>query len=271
MSNKNSVYRFSSLNVKTCLNPLFQETEARINLLREQSRRKYDGRDKTVEIASKPEVLEHVNFFKDIEDGKIDYNKPNAEHEAEKKEEKEKYEKQIGYLTYLGQDTNEATGKKNWYDELPLRVTDAEPSKEIQEKKKLLHDPLVDVRRYLSIMGSSSSGDTRVKSETSRKRELTSDDEISSKKHKKHKKKSKKCKYDKREKKPDVDIERLRAKRLLREQSEKFKTEALLAKMRGDPLPIVKKEVSTPVIKQKYNSQFCPEIARQNAERTPRH
>ncbi|XP_015115364.1 leukocyte receptor cluster member 1 [Diachasma alloeum] len=251
------------------------ETEARINLLREKSRRKYDGRDKTTtESTSKnPEVLEHVNFFKDIEDGKIDYNKPNVEHEAEKKEEREKYEKQIGYLTYLGQDTNEATGKKNWY-ELPRRLTDAEPSKEVQEKKKSLHDPLVDVRRYLSIMGCSSSrGDTGVSCEASKKRKLEADgssDEGTSKKNKKRRKKSKKCKYDKREK-PDVDLERLRAKRLLREQSEKLKTEALLAKVRGEPLPVVKSEESRPTIRQKYNSQFCPEIARQNAERTPRH
>ncbi|XP_063977955.1 leukocyte receptor cluster member 1 homolog [Diachasmimorpha longicaudata] len=253
------------------------ETEARINLLREQSRRKYDGRDTAPESTSKdPEVLEHVNFFKNIEDGNIDYSKPNAEHEAEKKEEREKYEKQIGYLTYLGQDTNEATGKKNWYDELPRRLTDAEPSKEVQEKKKSLHDPLMDVRRYLSIMGSSSSSKgTRGNCETSNKRKLEADDGSCEdgvvKKHKRHKKKSKKCKYDKREKKPDVDLQKLRAKRLLREQSEKLKTEALLAKVRGDPLPVVKEEEARHTIRQKYNSQYCPEIARQNAERTPRH
>lgn len=248
-----------------------QETEARINLLRDKSRRKYDGRDKTAESTPKPApAAEHVNFFKDIEDGKVDYNRPNAEHEAEKKAETEKYEKQIGYLTYLGQDTNEATGKKNWYDELPLRVTDAEPSKEVQEKKKLLHDPLLDVRRYLSVMGSSSS---KPETKVSKKRPLESEEssEETSKKHKKHKKKSKKCKYDKREKKPNVDLGKLRARRLLREQMEKVKTEALLAKMRGDPIPVVKKEEPKPGIKQKYNSQFCPEIARQNAERTPRH
>lgn len=260
------------------------ESEARINLLREQVRSKYDGQP-TVQTATLPSSskLEHVNFFVDLEDGQTGSIRPNLEHEKEKKEEQEKYEKQIGYLTYLGQDTNEATGRKNWYEELPKRLTDQDKDIEVEINKKSLNDPIQDIKKYLNIMHSVSSEKPKIKSEKDiekRKHESEeSDDEsvTSFRKHKKHKSKSKKHKKDKykehkhipEKKESGIDIQKLRAERLLREQSEKLKAEALLAKLKGDPLPVVREETPKPTIKQKYNSQFFPEIARQNAERTP--
>ncbi|XP_047362804.1 leukocyte receptor cluster member 1 homolog [Vespa velutina] len=266
------------------------ETEARINFLRQQARTKYDGRADTSNITAEISTgsSEHVNFFSDLEKGKIDYNKPNVDHEKEKKEEKEKYEKQIGYLTYLGQDTNEALGKKNWYEELPKRLTDKDKDIEVEIKKKVLHDPIQDMKKYLSIMGSVCS-EKHVKTEiTSVKRRHydldDSDNEMekrsSGKKNKKHKKKYKKQKreendtFDESSEKSKIttNIEKLRAERLLREQKEKLRAEVLVAKLRGDPLPIsLSEEIPKPSVKQKYNSQFFPEIARQNAERTPRN
>ncbi|KOC61768.1 Leukocyte receptor cluster member 1 [Habropoda laboriosa] len=234
------------------------EAEARINLLRDKARSKYDGRieaSKTETDASTSKTWDHVNFFAELEQGKLDYNKPNAEHEKEQKEEKEKYEKQIGYLTYLGQDTNEATGKKNWYEELPERLKDTEKDVEVQVTKKVLDDPIHDIKKYLNIMGAD------------HKRSVKKHKHKKSKKHKKEKHKDKERQFME---KPNVDVEKLRAERLLREQSEKLRAEALLAKLRGDPVPIVAPETSAkPSIKQKYNSQFFPEIARQNAEKTP--
>lgn len=265
------------------------EAEARINLLRHQARSKYDGREESVKADKDASTsqLEHVNFFAELEQGKIDYSKPNKEHEQEKKEDKEKYEKQIGYLTYLGQDTNEAIGKTCWYEELPFRLKDKEKNVEIHAGKKALNDPIKDIRKYLHIMGANAVQET---SKTNleplkRKREASEDsnsDHRYSKSSKKHKHKSKKSKKHKKEKRrsmekveicyeqPTKSLEKLRAERLLREQSEKLKAEALLAKLRGDPVPVVKAEEPKPVIKQKYNSQFFPEIARQNADRTPR-
>lgn len=206
------------------------------------------------------------------------------EHEKEKKEEKEKYEKQIGYLTYLGQDTNEATGKKNWYEELPKRLLDTEKNVEVETKKKALNDPIVDIKKYLNIMNSQPVKDPKVKTEDAKRKYCDSDSFHSNQETHKHKKHKKDKKYKKHEKKnykqlikeeaknqSNTNIEKLRAERMLREQSEKLRTEALLAKVRGEPIPVVAPKTPKSTIKQKYNSQFFPEIARQNAEKTPKY
>lgn len=263
-------------NLTYCLYFVYQETETRINILRHQARSKYDGRAETDNTSKK---LDHVNFFAELEEGKIDYNRPNEEHEREKKEEKEKYEKQIGYLTYLGQNTNEATGKKNWYEELPKRLTDTEKDIEIGIRKKVLDDPMVDMKRYLNIMHSKPVEDcSKIKTESVGKH-YDSDTSHSEESHHTHKKlrKDKKHKHkrskesEKKEAKSqnNTNIEKLRAERMLREQSEKLRTEALLAKVRGEPVCVIP-ETPKPTIKQKYNSQYFPELARQNAERTPK-
>ncbi|MPC46610.1 Leukocyte receptor cluster member 1 [Portunus trituberculatus] len=147
------------------------EQEARTALLRTRARQKYDG-DEGLDAAepkatstgqatntTKTHVADiytaegNINFFKDLEEGKQTHGK-NEEYEKEKKEEQEKYEKKIGYLTYLGQDSHEAQGKKAWYEEAESRITyrgDEEEegeTKEVGLKSKDKLDPIHDIIKY---------------------------------------------------------------------------------------------------------------------------
>lgn len=286
------------------------DQEAKINLLRERAKQKRPVEEidllpcSLIEAPPPSTAKEHVNFFNDLEAGKYVSTKVNAEHVKEKKDEQEKYEKQIGYLTYLGQDTNEATGKRDWYDVAPNRTEklDEEGRKiEINLKSKLLHDPLKVMEKYIGTsikyLPSNSKSettpaiknyepiiDTRFNDRRKRKRsESPSQSESSSKRHKKSKKKKHK-KEKKRSKKSlsassddeeklilqKQKLEKLRAERLQREKVERAKADKLLAKLRGDPdpekIPKPNNEASqhSRPVKQKYNSQFNPEIARQN-------
>lgn len=102
-----------------------QEQEVKLNYLRTKARDNQnhtittdDQLDVRVDSPSKSSEnhsseLKHINFFADLEDGVEVSTKGNEKYLKDKKEEQEKYEKQIGYLTYLGQDTNESLGKSN--------------------------------------------------------------------------------------------------------------------------------------------------------------
>ena len=57
--------------------------------------------------------MKHVNLFEDLEAGETTAS-ANKDNEEEAKKEKEDYEKKIGLLVYLGQDSQELTGEKTW-------------------------------------------------------------------------------------------------------------------------------------------------------------
>ena len=63
----------------------------------------------------------------------------------------------MGILVGLGQDTNELTGEKSWWEKIPSdrnnKATDSENLDSKQDKFKDLVDPLNTVRRYLGTEG----------------------------------------------------------------------------------------------------------------------
>lgn len=225
------------------------EQETKLSLLRNKSKQRYDdSADRPKE--TKSEVLSHVNFFQDLEDGHVAHTGVNKEHEQEKKEEKEAYEKKVGYLTYLGQDTDEITGNVQWYNKKPKRLDLSETDKEIEMKVKTFNDPLIVMKKYV---------------ETDQKGSKHSK-ELIKKKNESHIKKHKK-KHKKKEKDNDKNkliLEKLREKRLKREREERFRASQLLARMNGVVPVEVSKPQPKPTIVQKYNSQFNPYLAKQN-------
>lgn len=235
---------------------MFQEQETKLALLRTRSKQRYDdSADRPVEIKS--EVLSHVNFFQDLEDGHVAHTGVNKEHEQEKKEEKEAYEKKIGYLTYLGQDTDEATGNVQWYNKKPKRLDLCETSKEIETKVKIFNDPLMVMKKYIE----NDEKDGKISKQLSKKKDDSPIKKHKKKKMKKEKKKKKDKEEDKNKKKLALEI--LREKRLKREREERLRASQLLAKINGEPIE-APKPPSKPTIVQKYNSQFNPYLAKQN-------
>lgn len=221
--------------------------------MRNNSKQRYDdSEDRPKEIKS--EVPSHVNFFQDLEDGHVAHTGVNKEHEEEKKEEKEAYEKKIGYLTYLGQDTDEVTGNVQWYNKKPKRLDLRTTDKEIETKFKTFNDPLMVMKKYIE----SDSKDKKTLNELSIKKK---EDDYPVKKNKKKKKKKEKKKGEDEKK---MILEKLREKRLKRERGERFRASQLLAKMNGVELKEVPKPQLKPTIVQKYNSQFNPYLAKQN-------
>ncbi|XP_043227999.1 leukocyte receptor cluster member 1 homolog [Amphibalanus amphitrite] len=269
----------------------------------------------------------HINFFQHLEEGERTAG-PNEEYLREQREEKEKYEKSIGYLTYLGQGSREETKQKAWFESLPANRSaeaTAGGSEEVNRRAKCREDPLAVVKRLTgdtkdsSDAGPSSvtvstprrhsrpdtatdTANTRCKSEatTTHKKRRHREEQRKHRKAKKKKRskrktrsrspshKSHKSSKKRRRRSPSpsesssssegsssaaeeeaarrIRLERLRAERLKREREERQRAERLMSQRAGGsaaeapsaPAP------TEPPLRQRYNAQFNPYLARQN-------
>lgn len=243
------------------------DKEARLCMLKQKSKQRLleSGVTDTVEKTERI-YQEHINLFEDFDNA---IKTTNKEHEKEVKDKREDYEKKIGYLTYLGQDTNEALGKKNWYEvppdisrftrtnnikdtynKLVLKDDQGNPkvsnidikNGEIGWKVKQRHDPMATFKKH-------NNGTNKIKDKKCNDNSFKSELHTSKKNNNNDDKNNK--------------LKKLREARHKREQQEKYKTELFLKSL-VEPVVSVSKESELNKMKPKYNSQFNPELARQN-------
>ena len=217
----------------------------------------------------------HVNFFEELEGGETAAN-TNKEREEEKKKEQEEYEKKIGLLTYLGQDSQELTGEKSWWQKIPeSRSQDDGKLPAIKQSQIDALDPLNSVRDYLGCEGimrtiaeTNDHKKHKVKKKSKKKekkRKRRHSSSSNSERSAKKKKKKKKSHEDDRSKRAKLEI--LRKERLAREKREKARVDEFLFGIKPDSDKKGIDKMSTKEIVEKnrvYSSQFNPQHARQN-------
>lgn len=261
------------------------EQEARTSVLRDQARLRLEGTSTAVEVPSDKNnsdvELRNLNLFPEVADGQKSFG-ANKEHETEKKEEQEKYEKSIGLLTYLGQ-TSLENKEQPWYYKAPedRHMTNSDNKEEVKTKSKTFLDPLKDMRAYMKMLGEKSSPKqdkskkkkVKVVIEKSHeknesKRRHKSSKRKKSHKHGKHKQMRRDCSSSSSEestKSKEETLNKLRAERLCREKQESLKAKSLLAKLDGGAGEVAdtqKKSVPQSDGDQGYHSQFNPHLVR---------
>lgn len=211
----------------------------------------------------------HINFFKDIETG-LHLEGKNKEHEAERKAEQEKWEKNIGLLTYLGQSSIESQNELPWYlKKSALKKPDEkegkkEDRKTSDEKHRASIDPLLEMRKHLDKRHKDKhKGKDRERhhhsthktsSKSSRDVPTTSTQKVDS--------------SSSASAKPSKTIEQLRAERLRREMEEKHKIAAVMARARGDAVAETETSHMSDADRdrsRRYNSVYNPNFVKQSS------
>ncbi|XP_067402557.1 leukocyte receptor cluster member 1 [Emydura macquarii macquarii] len=212
---------------------LLADQEARTEFLRKKARLSaLPGPDGGSALAPCSEEPHHINLFRDLEEGKGS-KAGNKEYEEEKRKEKERQEKAIGLLTYLGQSAAEAQISQPWYQAAPDRSQESAAVTQ-QEKLKDRLDPLREMERHL-----------RKKKGEGKKRK---------------KERERPAEEKRTVGSAPLSLEQLRRERLQRERAERARAEALLAGRLGEPRHVEEEEPDDR--KRRYNSQFNPQLAR---------
>ncbi|XP_059237789.1 leukocyte receptor cluster member 1 [Mustela nigripes] len=227
-----------------------KERERRVLLAQQEARTEF-LRNKARHRSSLPELESAeagargsgpVDLFRELlEEGKGG-TRGNKEYEEEKRLEKERQEKALGILTYLGQSAAEAQTQPPWY-QLPPGRGAPKPGPGPDEKIKNRLDPLREMEKHLR-----------------RKRWHSGEDGG-------HKMKGKGVPEKQRPGGPP-SLDQLRAERLRREATERARAEALLAQVRGTAPQEDQPEEEADERRRRYNSQFNPQWARRPASKT---
>lgn len=213
---------------------LLAQQEARTEFLRKKARH----RNSLPELETAEEGASSsgpVDLFRELlEEGK-GVTRGNREYEEEKRQDKERQEKALGILTYLGQSSAEAQTQPPWYQLPPGRGPPLPgPGPDVKIKNRL--DPLREMQKHLG------------------KRRHSGDDGGRSRKEKEG--------SHEQQPKETPSLKQLRAERHRREAVERVRAEALLARVRGGaPLEEQPKEEADDR-RRRYNSQFNPHLAR---------
>uniref|UniRef100_A0A8D2DSM8 Leukocyte receptor cluster member 1 n=1 Tax=Sciurus vulgaris TaxID=55149 RepID=A0A8D2DSM8_SCIVU len=216
---------------------LLAQQEARTEFLRKKARHQNSLPELDAAEAGAPRSGP-VDLFRDLlEEGK-GVTRGNKEYEEEKRQEKERQEKALGILTYLGQSAAEAQTQPPWY-QLPPKRRGSPTGSGRDEKIKSRLDPLQEMQKHLG-----------------KKRRHSSEERG-------HKRKEKMEGSEKQRPKQPPSLDQLRAERLRREEAERARAEALLARVHGRvPQEGQPEEEETDDRRRRYNSQFNPQLAR---------
>ncbi|XP_005084200.1 leukocyte receptor cluster member 1 [Mesocricetus auratus] len=218
---------------------LLAQQEARTEFLRKRARRQNLLPELGAADAEAPSSGP-VDLFRELlEEGK-GVPRGNKEHEEEKRQERERQEKALGILTYLGQSAAEAQTQPPWY-QLPPGQGACPPGPSPDEKIKNRLDPLREMQKHL--------GKKRHSSESRPSREE---------------------RPRKQRPKEPPSLEQLRAERRQREAAERARAEALLARVQGRASQQDQADVEeTDERRRRYNSQFNPQLARCPRQQNP--
>ncbi|CAI9161151.1 unnamed protein product [Rangifer tarandus platyrhynchus] len=221
---------------------LLAQQEARTEFLRKKARHQNSLPALQAAEAGAPGSSGPVDLFRELlEEGK-GVTRGNREYEEEKRQEKERQEKALGILTYLGQSAAEAQTQPPWY-QLPPRRGSAPSGPGPDEKIKSRLDPLQEMQKHLG-----------------KKRKHSGDSGG-------HSTKEKKGPERQRPKEPP-SLEQLRADRLRREAAERARAEALLARV-GGAAALEEQPEEVDERRRRYNSQFNPQLARRPRRQDP--